>query len=432
MTSTSTTDSLRAIYYPFSRCLDETTLKRAIVLYDHLMFVDPKTPKVRAGLYSVSNHQPYLPDKAAQQLADDWQEIEDRYDLLLKEEVISFFDPAHLLAEQSVDALITDHLQKDMADHDIFSVFDGTPRSWSILRSRIPKSAFKYLHHQYTPRVLYDQNIRQAFISNGGQYHALFADGKPTQDYSLPGYGSRTLVNVPEEYACVVPYYLGSSLAVSLALAACADTGAIPFTDSARHHRLLASRYRRTAERRNKEIGGGIPGLVAEPTPGRSQQLETIQLRLFDSVLSKQDLDNLTIEDCLEYRSRTQKERRAFRSYVVKLTDRARAAAWSPDFEHELKAIVEEARKEIESQRAALLDAHWKIFHKAAIGVAVGTVPTLVATVFPAVSPAAAFIFGAGLAAGELKDSVKELAELWIDRLTGERNAMAYLYNLKA
>ena len=105
--SKSAIEHLSAIYYPFARCVDEGTLKRAILLYDHLMFVDPKTPKVRAGLYSVSNHQPYLPWNAAQQLAEEWQQIENRYDLLFKEGLVSFFNPSHLLEKSTVDELIT-------------------------------------------------------------------------------------------------------------------------------------------------------------------------------------------------------------------------------------------------------------------------------------------------------------------------------------
>ena len=64
--------ALNAVYYPYSRCLDERSLKRGILLYDHVYFVDPKTAKVRAGLFSVQNHQPYLPDDAAQSIAASW------------------------------------------------------------------------------------------------------------------------------------------------------------------------------------------------------------------------------------------------------------------------------------------------------------------------------------------------------------------------
>jgi hypothetical protein len=33
--------ALKALYFPFSRCFSELTLKRAVLLFDELIFVDP-------------------------------------------------------------------------------------------------------------------------------------------------------------------------------------------------------------------------------------------------------------------------------------------------------------------------------------------------------------------------------------------------------
>jgi hypothetical protein len=50
----------RALYYPFSRSVSETTLKRAILLYDEILFVDPMSARVRGGLFDIEQHLPYL------------------------------------------------------------------------------------------------------------------------------------------------------------------------------------------------------------------------------------------------------------------------------------------------------------------------------------------------------------------------------------
>lgn len=43
-------DKLAALYYPYSRCTDEATLKRLILLYDEVWFADPIPSQIRQGL----------------------------------------------------------------------------------------------------------------------------------------------------------------------------------------------------------------------------------------------------------------------------------------------------------------------------------------------------------------------------------------------
>jgi hypothetical protein len=423
--------SLKALYYPFARCTDENTLKRAILLYDEVVFVDPKSARVRAGLYSVANHQQYLPGDAARKLEAEWTDISDRYQVLTEAGAVSFFDPTAILASPSIDELITSHLDADMCSPGTYSLFERSPASWSILRSRIPRSAFTRLHHQYTPRVLYEQNIRGPFFVDAGGPQALFSDGKPEQDFSGPGGGRRPpVVETPDEFACVVPYYLGSSLAVSLALVAATELGAIPFTDSTPHHRLLALRYQRANAQRHATTLD-IPGLTDEASPGVEQATGLINLRLFDTVLSPAELGELTFEQCLRYRERTAKERKQYRAHLHKLTERVRNGPWSPAFAEELRTIEDEAKLALKDHQAGLRSAYLEIARKAAVGLAVTGVPALTAVAFPGISPVLALLLGAGGTA-LAKEPIKDLIDLWSKRITKEKNGLAYLFDLKA
>jgi hypothetical protein len=423
-------DRFDAIYYPFSRCLDENTLKRAILLYDRVVFIDPKTPKVRAGLYSVEQHMRYLPDRAAHKLAEEWDEIASRYQMLEAEGAIGFFDPAPLLANSTVDALITAHLDADMRTPPTFSLPPTAPKAWSILRSRIPKSAFKKLHHQHSARVLYPENIKRPFTNGPFGPGALFSDGKPDQDMSNLTAQRRIVEETEAEYACVVPYYLGSSLAVSTGLAAAAATGAVPITDSAYHHRLLAQRFARAAERQQAD-GMTMPGLAAEPRPGADLARGLIQLRLFDTVLSAEELSALTLEECLEYRARTEKARSKFRGHVKTLTERAREGIWSPAYEDELRSIQDEAQKSLHAHRTELKEAYKEIARKAVVAGGLAGASALVATPLQ-VPTIAAFIGGAAAVGAFLKQPLEDLATLWSKRLLREKHALAYLFELKA
>jgi hypothetical protein len=268
--------SFRGLYYPHSLPLSVETLKRALLIFDQVLFVDPRTPRVQEGQYSETAHQRYLPFDAPAWQRRDWEDSVRVVGPLIAAGVARYIDPTPLLDDESAQQAMTADLQADMGRHETFMLFDGSPPGWCLLRSRIPRSCFRYLHHQYTPRVFYLENTKRPFDSSFG-YHALFADGKPDQEYGVPpSPGSQPDVN--GEYACVVPYYLGSSLAVSLAVAAARMVGAIPFTDSAPHQSLLLART-------------GTP-----VTAGQAADL-------LDSALTATELRALSIEEVLEVRT---------------------------------------------------------------------------------------------------------------------------------
>jgi hypothetical protein len=418
-------DPLRAIYYPFSRTLDETTLKRAILLYDEVLFIDPKTPKVRAGLYSADQHQPYLPDHAAQRLQDDWERITDHYALLEREGMVRFVDPAPILERPALDEVITGSMQADMLDKSVLELFARHPRSWSMLRSRIPLSAMPYLSHQYTPRVLYDGNVHGPFEVRHGRGYALFADGKPDQEFSLPDWPKRDAVPERAEWAAVLPYYLGSSLATSTALAMAVETEAIPLTDSDAHFRLLSARFARAAATPISEI----PGLKPTYSPALAQKYALVEQRVVDSILGYDDLAALSLEDCLRYRSETSEQREKFRDFLSGVVGEVRNQAWSPEVEAEIGHLIAKAQRATEDHAGALRDAHWKLFKKSLVGTAVAATPVLLTAVFPGVSPLWALLLGGGSLSATLADPIKDLAMIWLDRKK-EQSGLSYLMNL--
>lgn len=175
MDMTTEPDVFRAVYYPFSRTLDETTLKRAVLLYDEILFVDPMSPRVRAGLYDVEQHLPYLPANVATSLAQEWTAMSDRYDLLQREGLLRLIDPSGLVADPATDRLIARALRADLADPQTAGLFArGYPTTWSMLRTRIPSQAFAHLAHQIPARALGRGNVRR-----GVSPVAFYMDGHP-------------------------------------------------------------------------------------------------------------------------------------------------------------------------------------------------------------------------------------------------------------
>lgn len=419
---------LRAIYFPYSRTLDEVTLKRAVLLYDEILFVDPKTPKVRAGLYDVAQHQQYLPDDAAEALANEWSRISERYSVLEDAELLRFVDPSPVLEQQAVDELITGHLQADMLDQQVIDLFADHAPTWSMLRSRIPSSALQFLSHQYTPRVLYDENVHRPFDVIDGQGYALFADGKPDQGFSLPGWQEGRARPDDREWAAVVPFYLGSSIATSTALAVAVDTGAVPLTDSDAHFRLLSARFVRAAAKPTPV--SDMPGLTATFSPAAAQKRALVEQRLVDSVLSRQDLESLSLVDVLRYRDETTEERQQYRTHVAEIVHRIRSQPWSPEVEAEIEGELRAAEKAMQARSTAMKTIYTKLFKRTAIGLAVSSTPVLLTALFPGVSALWALLLGSGTLSGVLAEPIKELASTWSDRQPDE-SGLAYLMGVK-
>ncbi|WP_182884435.1 hypothetical protein [Microbispora sp. H10885] len=418
---------LRALYYPFSRTLQETTLKRAILLYDEVLFIDPKSARVRAGLYDVEQHQQYLPGSAAHRLSAEWTQIADRYALLESEGLVRFVDPGPVIEQGSVDQLITGAMQADMLDQQVIDLFAGQPPTWSMLRSRIPASALQFLSHQYTPRVLYPENTRRPFEVIDGLGHALFADGKPNQEFSLPGWQKRSAVPQEREWAAVLPYYLGSSIATTTALAMSVETVAVPLTDSDAHFRLLSARFARAAE-----IGptlANIPGLRRASSQAAAQKYALVEQRIIDSVLDKEALDALSLEQCLRYREETADERRQFRSHLASIVRKVASQPWSPRIEDEIDEAIQEARRELDDHKEALRSAYRSLFKRTVVGLSVTSAPVLLTTLFPGVSPLLALLLGGGTFSGILSEPIKDVVNIWLDRTKSE-NGLAYLMKL--
>jgi hypothetical protein len=307
--------SFIGVYYPHSRPLSDETLKRAVLVFDEIVFVDPRTPRVYDGKFDEAAHQPHLPFDAARLQRLDWEESAATLEPLIQAGVARYVDPTPLLDDDLLQQAMTDSLQADMGSTDTFELFKASPPAWSILRSRIPRGAFPFLHHQYTPRVLYAENTGRPIDSSFG-FHALFADGKPDQEYGMPPYPGAT-PEVDAEYACVLPYYLGSSLSVSLAVAGCQLVQGFPFTDSLPHRSLLRQRL-------DRFVG---PGLEGELTHAETRH----DLSLLDAAISAETLSALSIEQVLEIRARVEEARVAVVTPLRRLLEPASPGTDTPD-----------------------------------------------------------------------------------------------------
>jgi len=424
----STTDSvpLRALYYPYSRSVSETTLKRAILLYDEILFVDPMSSRVRAGLFDVEQHLSYLPRDAATSLAKEWDLVSERYNLLEREGLLRLTDPAGAVEDPATGQLIADALRADLADASVRDLFSaGYPRMWSMLRTRIPVPAFAHLAHQIPARVLSQPaRVLSQPVGRGGTPFVMYLDGHPA---ATPNLGGVVLPDDGRDYAALLPYVAGSSIATSTALALALSETAVPLTDSDAHFRLLSVRMARAAA--SAPSASQVPGLALRFEGTSAQKTALVQQRVVDSVISHDDLAALSLEECLQYRQNTAEERKQFRDFIRDVVRTTYAQPWSPEIEAQIEERIAAARNEISDHAGKMRDAYRNLFNRTLVALAVSGAPALLTTVFPIVSPLTALLFGGGPLTAILTEPVKELLTLWAER-DRRTSSLAYLMDL--
>lgn len=238
----SETLNLKALYYPYARCTNENTLKRAILIFDEIGFVDPTSPEMRERLITDQREIP-------KSVIRDWETIRDAYGPLLERNIVKLHDPEPVVRNH--DKLLAAALKADLNDNEVWKICTapGTPPTWSILRRRVPLSAFEFLNSQTYGRINYGTARAKAFFHREfmdwpnlegkiplhatspfdpdelgdmeSWYRYLFHDGKVAREMDSRYIGNETerqdyLKSI--EFSRVFPYTHGSSLNVNTAL----------------------------------------------------------------------------------------------------------------------------------------------------------------------------------------------------------------------
>lgn len=364
-----------ALYFPYSRCLDEVALKQAVLLYDDLVFVDPVPRHERDLLYTREGiHDKDIDPK----LAQDWMRAESMYRTLEAERLVRLIDPSRELSDADdgdVDELLAFWLGVDLDLNGGRYLFRGH-RPWSLLEQRLPPSAM---------------------------------EGPLSPWLRSPRRAPWTRDNVLK-----VSFAVGSSISLTYALAIAELSGAVPMTESAKHHEMLRRRMASAA-------GVQSPGLRAADSSPHARRL--IELRVIEELAPSEVLRKMSLDDLLEYRRDSADGRAQLTALMDELALEATSRPWEPAFEAELADIARRARKVAEEP------ALWGSVRVAARrswleGMAAGAA-LLTAALFPEVALGAGVVLGAS-ATPRLKDFF-EARRAPSNR--GERNAMSYLLN---
>lgn len=370
-----------ALYFPYSRCLDELTLKQAVLIYDRLLFVDPVDPEARSALYL--REAPYA--HANPRISERWLAAQRHYELLQAHGLVHTVHPAALNDPQLTDTLVAENLQLDLDENRAgASLFRGR-RRWQMLASRLPPSA---LEGRFAPRPA-----------------ARGWTGEPVVE---------------------VPYAVGASVTLTYALVLAHEAGAVPMTDIEDSHRLLLMRLAAAAAR-----DGNVPPLHAQPTDAYVRR--QIELRLVDELAPAPLLARMDMEDVLDYRRDNAQARAELSGWIDLLSAKVQSRPWDPAMSAELEQIAGHAR-EIAAQpgrwRGTLDSARGRMSpaRLAAATISLAAPSTVTAVVAPHVSLVGALAVGGTAALATASDALRAGVDRLLASRPAEHNAVAYLH----
>jgi hypothetical protein len=287
-----------ALYFPYSRPLDVSTLKKSVLIFDELAFLD---------------HLPWFVRQAIIETKGDAHEsVTQALEYLVDEEFVKIVDPRPQL--EKFDLLLTLNVASDMKDEEYLRTSIGDDVTvWNMLRDRLPSTFLEF----FVPGVgRFSESISlQALINARGKIEAISdKSNREFAEFRWSGISSdKALAILADRFARViggnphmeldsymVPSLQASSLRLAEALLHCSESGRIPFTDSEIHKRLLAFKAARAG--RMLQDSDALPLDIPFEGNVSDVQLRNLEISLLDTLLPAQELERRTVKELLEYR----------------------------------------------------------------------------------------------------------------------------------
>lgn len=256
-------NKLNALYYPFSRTTNLSSIKQFMLLYDQTTFLDPVSDEEwRAHLFSnlTDVHGGF----------DSYTDLADNFPLLIAEGAVKVVDPDTIISRDS--KLTTAAIVSDLADE-----------NWVNL-SNPQQAGIPYELDQQTGRPLWQM------------FKAKIPDRFLEAAYESPFLNDHLLKSGGERYSWHLSYSAGSAIAVNVHMAAAEELGLQLVSDSTLHNRLLLAK----AERRPKAITS-----VATTLDHTEHVANGTMMTVFNKLMPAEVLSLISVEEILLFREKT-------------------------------------------------------------------------------------------------------------------------------
>ena len=313
---------LQGLYYPFSRCMDSCALKQLMLVFDGVTFLEPiKDAEWRAGLFRnlEANEDPRF---------SQYRDLERDLKTLGQEGALSIVDPQSLAAfkrpETSLAAI------SDLQDP-LWCKMASKPSVFGLPHQRQPDT-------QEPTWQMFSQKIPMEFR------HFLGTDA-----------AREHLINEADDhYAWTLSYAAGSAATLNFHLAAAADLGLSPITDSELHHRLLLRKATRAVTPDSE---------WTEPVSTQLAQSATnTAVKLLESLMPRQALESASFDKILRFRENTRGDRAALvNELAARLMQISNTTSYTEISRSQI-ALSTEISREVREYQAAIGAARDKLW----------------------------------------------------------------------
>lgn len=464
MGSTGDSALVRALYYPYSRLLYEADLKRAVLLFDELLFVDPLStdvlwqpaqgPVVGPAQASVREEldmtaMSYLggfidADEFYEQQAETqvvvggpgaadsllrWYDIKASYRTLVDAGIVKLIPSDQLL--QSHEEVNSFGVLGDLIR--VFLSADSSATSDSPLRLLNRSTIMGWqLHGSRIPGRLRDVVSTTEQLESCVSHLAGDADRSILEEVSSEVRKEFDRIEEGPD-AALTSYRLGLLLVVNQAMLLTQATGSSLLTDDPFAQHLVAWKCA------NAHEFGSSPDRRGAQSAVYRGHVRSFEHAVVTRLLPDRTLDEVPMESIVEYRYANQDLLRRFRSEMASVSAAIETRPWDDDYDEAIQRSIDaNVMPLVLELDDGLATSFNKLFSRtagkltsAAAGAAAGALPTVGMAALLGLTPAgiavasgAALMTGVGLSSPAITDYLRESREL-------KRNGLCYLMNFR-
>ncbi|MGB8099156.1 MAG: hypothetical protein WCF17_18500, partial [Terracidiphilus sp.] len=336
--------TLSVVYYPYSRSLVSSTLKKAALLFDTLYLLDSEPWFVRTAINRT--------EQRGVSVGADIDQLESDYHLLRSEGFIRIFDAASIVREH--DQLLTANVMSDISDDSFCrTAIANSVETWNILRDRIPPTLLEALSpgagsfgEAISLQALINANNELDSIVDEhvrgfarwrwggyaeGSYPAIETFLKSHYRYVI---GGNPHIELP---SYEFPFLQASSLRINECLVAAALNDCIPYTDSTIHDSLL-----------RLKVDHALEAIDTQPDLRRKLSIDlpikfprqSLAVQILDRLIPDDALRRRSVAELLTYRARNEKLLTRFHSYLEMLSVEVGDVAPGYEYDRRVQKVI--------------------------------------------------------------------------------------------
>lgn len=313
---------LKGLYYPFSRCINLQSLKQMLLIFDNITFLDPvEDDEWRAKLYKDL-------EEAEDKRFSKYQEVYIPMKELRAEGALDFVSPRNIIDLDEVEitaSTLSDLIDPNWIQKAVNPQIYGMPHrklgennhpSWNVFYDKLPDRFIE---------ILQTENKFSKHLIHEGDEH----------------------------YSWILSYEAGSSITTNYHLSVASKLGLSPITDSNLHHDLIIQKYLRTiGQDKNK---GDDNHLVNEVT-------QNLANNLLNKLLDEDELKQVSFEEILKFRERTEQLRRDFLKDLNSKISIDLINSSIPNIQQEILSSTKKGINEYQNELLAAKDKLWPAF----------------------------------------------------------------------